>query len=171
MKSELKYGLVTGAILSLVLGAGYLLGSHGVRLALGKYGAVGSSVALVAMLVPLLRQKRAAAPDGRLSLVEGTSAGVFASLVAALVVCSLLFAYNRYINPDWLDNALDWRVARMRADGISELEIRREITLYRQTGSPPGLLATTMLGMAVMSVILSLVLTVNLRPRPESHPT
>ena len=170
MRPELKYGLITGAGVSLLLGTGYVLGSHGIRLALGQYGGYFSGLVILVALVPLLRQKQAGAPGGRLGFVQGIYSGLLASLVAALLICSLLFAYNRFVNPYWLDDALDWRVARMRAEGITETEIRREITFYRQAVSPPGLVTSTLLGMPLMGGFFSLALIIYLRPRSAAPP-
>jgi len=74
------------------------------------------------------------------------------------------------LNPYWLDDALDWRVARMRAEGITETEIRREITFYRQAVSPPGLVTSTLLGMPLMGGFFSLALIIYLRPRSAAPP-
>jgi hypothetical protein len=170
MRPELKYGLITGVAASLLLAAGYHFGSHGFRLGLSQSGGYFSGVVLLAMLFPLLRQKQAAAVGGRLTWSQGIFSGLFASLVAALLICGLLIVYHRFINPYWLDNALDWRVARMRAEGIAETAIRQEITFYRQAGSPAGLIATTLFGMTLMGGLSSIVLILYLRPRPEAPP-
>lgn len=170
MKPEIKYGLITGAGVCLWIIAEYLLGFHTTRLEIGEYSGFFSTLVPVVTLFLLLKGKREAAADGRLGLGQGVCSGLFASFIAALIVYCFMFVYNQFINPGWLDNTLDWKVAQMRAQGLAEIDIRKEITFYRQANSPAGLIVTTLVGMTLMGAIFSLGLTLLLRrqPRPPS---
>lgn len=167
MKPEIKYGLCTGAGLCLWLIAEYLLGFHTTRLEIGEYSGYFSCIVPLVMLFLMLKLKRDAALGGRLDLGQGIWSGVAASFIAGLIACGFMVVYNQFINPGWLDNALDWKVAQMRAQGLAEPDIRRQITFSRQANSPAGLIATTLAGMTLMGAIFSLGLTLILRRRPR----
>ena len=170
MKSEIKYGLITGAGVCLWIIAEHLLGFHTTRHEIGEYSGYFSSLVPLVTLFLLLKGKRETAFDGRLGLVQGIGSGLSASLIAAMLVYCFMVAYNQFINPGWLDNALDWKVAQMRAQGGAETDIRKEITFYRRANSPAGLIATTLVGMTLMGAIFSFGLTLLLRRRPRPPP-
>jgi hypothetical protein len=171
MRPEFKYGLITGVGICLWIVTEYCLGLHTTHLEIGESTGYFSNLIPLATLFLLLRQKQAAAYDGRLTLGQGIASGLVASFLGALIVYAFMLGYNQWINPDWLDNALAAKVALMRAHGIGEVEIRREITFYRQANSPVGLITTTLLGLTVMGGTLSLILTLLLRLRPRPNRT
>jgi hypothetical protein len=97
--------------------------------------------------------------------------GLVASFVAALVFYICLNLYHYYVNPSWVDNQLDWKVAHLRAAGVTETDIRKQIVALRQANGPVGMMlyipAYTVLG-ACVSAIITLWLnwrhTENVRP-------
>lgn len=167
MKPEFKYGLICGAGVCLWIALEYLLGFHTTRPALGTYSGLFSNLIPLTTLFLLLRAKRAAIYDGRLSLGTGIGSGLFASFIAALIVYSFLVAYSRFINPVWIDQALELKVAQLRAQQVAETAIQEKITLYRNAYSPVGLVASIIVGMTLMGGIFSLGLTLLLRQLPH----
>lgn len=165
MRPELKYGLLSGVGICLWITTEYCLGLHTTRLEIGEYTGYFSSIVPVVFIFFLLREKQAANHDRPLTLAQGIAAGLVASLVAAVIVYGFMLAYNRWINPYWVDNALTAKVAHLRAKGVGEMEIRREITFYRNSNTPVGLIATTLVGTTVMGGMISLFLTLLLRLR------
>ena len=165
MKPEIKYGLLAGGGVCLWTTLEYLLGFHTTRPAIGEYSGYFSTVIPLVAVFILLQRKQAAAYDGRLTLAQGINSGIATSFLAALVVCTFLFAYNRFINPNWLDGFLDWKVAQLRVQGVAEVAIRKEIVSYRQANSPIGLVAITLCGMPLIGAVFSLALTLALRLR------
>jgi len=163
MRPEFKYGLLTGAGVCLWIAAEYLLGFHTTHPRIGEYTGYFSTLIPLVFLYLLLRRKQSSAKDGRLTIRQGIASGVVASFLAALIVYGFMLAYNRWIDPDWIDNALLVKVAAMRAKGIGELQIRREITFYRNANSASGMIATTVLAMTVVGAFFSLLLTILLR--------
>ena len=170
MSAELKYGLITGTSVCLGLGLEYWLGFHTTRLAVSESSACISILILLFTLWLLLRHMQADTTAGRLGLVPAVAAGLQSSLVAALVVCSFLLVYSQFINPEWIDTTLDWKVAQLRAAGVAETVIRREIVLFRRANSPAGLVATTVLGMTLMGAVFSFGLALLLRGRASPPP-
>jgi Protein of unknown function (DUF4199) len=169
MKPELKYGLLAGVGVSLWILVEQLLGFHTTHIAVGEYSGYFSNLIPLTLLFLLLKGRRDAA-GGQLALGPGLRAGLYASLIAALVVCCFLVAYSQFINPGWMDQALDWKVAQLRAGGVTEMAIREDIRFFRRANSPAGLILTTLAGMTVMGAIFSLGFTLLLRrwPRPAA---
>ena len=83
------------------------------------------------------------------------------------IVYTFMFAYNHYINPGWLDHALDWRVAQLRTEGVLEPAIREEIRAYRRINSPVGSLLSIVGGTTVLGGLFSLGLTALRRRWPR----
>ncbi len=169
MRPEIKYGLLTGAGLCLWIYAEFFFGLHTSHQEIGRYSGVLSHLVPLGMLYLLLRAKRDSSPDGRLELADGIWSGVAASLFAALLVYGFAVAYNLYFDPDWIDNALAWKVARWRAQGIAETDIRQQITFFRHANNPAGLLTSTLATIVLPGTIFSLGLTVFLRRQSGRH--
>ncbi len=168
MNPELKCGLVTGAGVCLWIMGEFLLGFHTTRLEIGAYSGYFACVIPLTTIYLLLRRKRAAAPGGRLGFWAGVRSGLHAAFIAGVIVYGFMFLYNRFINPDWLDHALEWRVARLRAAGLAETAIREEIKDYRQMNGPVGSLISLVAGTTVMGGIFAAGLTLLLRLRPRA---
>jgi hypothetical protein len=168
MRPELKFGLLSGAGVCLWILGEFLLGFHTTRLGIGVYSGYFSCVIPLAALYLLLARKRAAAPDGRLGLGAGVRSGLQAAFISGVIVYGFMLAYSQFINPGWLDHALDWRVAQWRADGMAEVAIREQIRLYRQLNGPLGCLVSLVAGTTVMGGIFAAGLTLLLRRRPRA---
>jgi hypothetical protein len=167
VKPEFKYGLITGGLLCLWIMLQYLLGLHSTRAALGAYTGYLSNLIPLVTLFLLLRRKRAAIYDGRLSLAAGIWAGLYASFVAALIVYCFLVSYTHFINPIWIEQALEQKVALWRTQQLTEPAIQENITRYRDGYTPVGLVGTTIVGMTLMGGLLGLGLTLLVRQLPH----
>jgi hypothetical protein len=167
MKPELKYGLVAGTGVCLWIMGEYLLGFHTTRLEIGLYSGYFSCLIPLVTLFLLLKGKRDAAPDGRLGFWPGLRTGLHAAFISGAIIYAFMLLYNHFINPGWLDNALEWRVASLRADGVAEAAIREEIRTYRQMNSPLGCLISLVAGTTVMGGVFAAGITLLLRRRPR----
>ncbi len=167
MKPELKYGLFSGAAVCLWIALEYWFGFHTTRPEIGAYTGLLSNLIPLTMLFLLLRAKRAVIYDGRLSLGAGIGSGVLASFIAALLVYSFLVSYSRFINPTWIDQALELKVTQWRAQQLAEAAIQGKITHYRNAYSPVGLVATIIVGTTLMGGLFSLGLTLLIRQLPH----
>lgn len=167
VKPELKYGLICGAIVCAWIALEYLLGFHTTRPEIGAYSGFLSNLIPLVTLFFLLRAKRARVYDGQLSLGAGIWAGVYASFVAALIVYTCLVLYSHFINPTWIDQALEAKVAAWRAQQVAEGDIQNRITVYRNAYTPIGLVGTIIVGMTLMGGLFSLGLTLLVRHLPH----
>lgn len=167
MRPELKYGLIAGAGVCLWIMGEFLLDFHTTRLEIGAYSGFFSALIPLTALFFMLRRQRDSAPDGRLTLWPGVKSGLQAAFISGVIVYGFMLAYNQFINPGWLDHALDWRVAQLRADGVAEPAIRKKIKFYRQMNGPVGTLLRSVGGTTVMGGIYSAGLTLLLRRWPR----
>lgn len=170
MKPELQYGLLGGAAMIGWTLLEYAAGVHNTRLALGNYTAWGSEVILLLMLWRLLPLKFARLDRYWLPAWEAGWYGASASLVAGLVFYIFLNAYVTWINPEWPDLHLEWRVAQMRAGGESEQVIRQFVRSFRWSLGPVGLAAFTVGLFPLLGGAFSAVLSLWLNLRRKEPP-
>lgn len=162
IRPEFKYGLSAGAGISLWFYAEFLFGLHTTRLELGESTGKLSTVVLIIALWRILAMKQKALGPA-FSLPRGLLTGFLTSLVAAVVIYIFQSFYSQFINPGWLDAALKWKVAQLRADHLSEEAIRAQIALYRQLNSPGGMLIFTVLNWSLQGAVMSVFLTLWLK--------
>lgn len=167
MKPEFKYGLICGAAVCIWVGLEYFLGLHTTRPQIGAYTGLLSNLIPLTTLFLLLREKRRQIYDGRLSLAAGIGAGLYASFIAALIVYSFLVVYTHFLNPTWIDQALEIKVAAWRAQSVAETDIQQQITRFRNAYTPVGLLGTILVGTTLMGGLFSVPLTLLVRQLPH----
>ncbi len=169
MRPEITWGLISGTGVCLWIALGHQLGTHTSSTGLGTYSGILSNLIPLTALFLLLRAKRARLYDGRLSLAAGIGSGVFMSFVASLVVYSFLATYSHFINPTWIDQMLEVRVAQQRATGLSEAVIQERILATRDDYSPVGLLRTIILSTTLMGGLYALAVTLLVRQLPHQE--
>jgi hypothetical protein len=163
MSPAFKYGLLAGLGSCLWIYAEFALGLHTTRPALGEWSGYLANLIPLLALTLLLRQVRA---DGQLTLGRGLRTGLYASLVAALLTYCFLLVHNQVIDPGWMDTALEVKVAQLRAQHMTELDVRAEIIAFRRMNSPLGLVTGTLLGMTLTGGLFSAIITLILRRQP-----
>jgi len=166
MTPEFKYGLLSGAGVSLWMLAEYKLGLHTTYLEYGKYTGYFSLLIPLLTLFFLLRKKLA---DEQLGFGASVVSGLTASFLGALIVYGFALAYNQWINPEWIDNALALKVSAMRAQNVDENDIRSAITAFRQANRPIGLAIRIIGSLTVIGGIFSALLTWVLRPQSQQR--
>jgi hypothetical protein len=168
MRPEFKYGLIIGVGLSLWQLAENLLGLRVTYKEAGLWPTYLSTLIPTAALLLLLRQKQRTDPGQQLTLGQAITSGLVASFLGSMIVFVFLLAYNQWINPDWIDNALAVKVAALRAHHIDEADIRREITTFRQINSPIGLVVNPVITLTVTGGILSAAISILLNRQTRS---
>lgn len=139
MSPSLKYGLLAAGATSLWLLLAYALGLHTQHIALGHYANYGAEVILIVALWRVLHRELHAQNRYWLPVWLGLLQGMLTALVAAMGVYIFLSLYLNFINPDYPDLHLDWRVATMRANNVSEEDVRAMARAYRWSLGPVGL--------------------------------
>jgi hypothetical protein len=160
MRPEFKYGLAIGVGLSLWQFIAHSLGLHVFHQDVELWVGYVSNLVPAAALFLLIRQKQAEATNHRFTPGQAIASGMTASFLGAMIVFVFQMAYNRWINPDWIDNALTVKVAALRAHEVAEIAIRREITLFRQANNPIGLIIGIVLNLTVTGGIISAAIAI-----------
>ena len=170
MRPELKYGLVAGLGMSGWTLLEHVLGFHTRRLDLGEITSWGTLVILAASLYFLLRHHLVAGRRYWLPAWESVLYGALASLVAAMVFYIFQGLYHTFLNREWVDLYLEWKVAQKRAAGVGEEEIRAFARSVRWQCSPAGLAVMTLGLHTLFGGLLSAMLSLWLNWRHVEKP-
>lgn len=167
MKPEIKYGLAGGVAVCLWSALAQALGFHTTRPEMGRYSDLLANLIPITALFGLLRAKRAKIYDGRLSLASGIGAGLYSSVIAAMIVYIFLVTYTHFINPTWIYQVLEVKVAAWRAQQVPEAGIQARIIAYRDAYAPDQLALNIILGRTLIGGVCALGLTLLVRQLPH----
>ncbi len=168
MKIEFKYGVISGAGVCAWVLAEYLLGFHNQHLAIGKFTGYLATVIPVVVLYRALKEKRDRQPDGDLATDDGIKAGLVISAIAGVITTAFFWAYKHFINPGWLDRALEFEKAQMANAGATAETIDRKVAAFNALNSDEIQIVTGLIGTMVVGLAISLVLTSILKKKtPE----
>ncbi|MEO6993347.1 MAG: DUF4199 domain-containing protein [Lacunisphaera sp.] len=160
MRPESKYGLIIGLGLSLWQFFEHRLGFRVAHQDIGVWTGYLSNLIPALALFLLLRQKQIKATDHGFTPGQAIVCGLLASFLGAMILFIFQMAYNQWINPDWIDNALAVKVAALRVHDVAEVAIRRDITLFREMNSPIGLIIGTLLNVTVTGGLISAAIAI-----------
>lgn len=166
----MKYGLLAAAAMSAWLFASYALGLHTKYFAWGRIADWGTEAILVFALWRLLRDRLRVPGRTWLPVWQGLLHGLLASLVAAMGYFIALSLYLHYVNPDFPDLFLEWRVAELRAAGTPEEEVRNIARQFRWSTGIIGLPVTVLGGFMAIGFFLSPLFTLWLNWRHKEIP-
>jgi len=155
MAPAMKYGLLAATGMGCWLLTEFALGLHGRFIGLGHYTSRGTEVILVLALWRLHHQQVHAANRYWLPVWEALLHGLLAALVAAMGLYVFLSAYLHFLNPFFPDDYLNWLVANLRADQVSEEVIREKVRIFRWTYGPVGLPVVTLGTCLLISLVAS----------------
>lgn len=170
MKIEIKHGVICGTGVCAWILVEYFLGFHDEHLAIGKFTGYLATVIPVVVLYRALKEKRAQQPDGDLATGDGLKAGLVISAIAGVITTAFFWAYKHFINPGWLDRALEFEKAQMAKAGATAEMIDRKVAVFNAMNSDEIQIVTGMIGTMVMGLAISVVLTSILKkksPEPE----
>ncbi|MFZ5495198.1 MAG: DUF4199 domain-containing protein [Verrucomicrobiota bacterium] len=143
MHPTLKHGLQAAGATNLWLLLAYALGLHTRHLALGHYANYGAEVFLALALWRSLHGYLHGHNCYWLPVWRGLIHGMGTALVAAMGTYVFLSLYFTFINPGYPDLYLEWQIARLRAAGESEAQVRAMARAYRWSTGPVGLPVST----------------------------
>jgi hypothetical protein len=158
MKTELKYGLITGFGVSIYVMIEYLLGFHTTRPDIGEYSGYFSSVIPIVALLFAIKEKRSRSFGGYISFWQGFITGMVVTVISALIITGFFVVYNEYINPEGTRYISDWRAEQMREQNISEDAIAVSIEEYNAMNNPLFIFAGTFLMGLLITAILAFLL-------------
>lgn|GEM_PF-1451894 len=169
MKPELKFGLLSGAAVSVWLLATSLAGFHFQRLEVVKYSGTLSLVVLAGFIRFALKSARDRAPDGALTLEQGWRTGTLIALVSASVSALFKVAHNHVLNPGWVEKAIAWERARMEAQQAAPRKIERMETFLRTTNGDLFLVTFGILDTVVLGTFIALGLAASMKRPPRGQ--
>lgn len=170
MAPGLKYGFFAAAGMIACLLLAYVTGLHSKYLAAGQIMDWAADIVLVVALWRLLYDRLYTPNRYWLPLWQGLLHGLFASVVAAMCFYMAYSLYLQFVNPEFPDLLLEYRVAQMRADLIPEEEIRAVARNFRWSVSPIGLPISVGLYYIAIGFVASPILTLWLNWRHKQRP-
>ena len=159
MKLEIKYGLISGAGVCAWVLVEFFLGFHNEQLAIGKISSTLATVIPVVVLYRALKEKRDQRPDGELDTTAGLKSGLAISVIAAAMTTVFLWVYQHFINPGWMEKALEFEKAQMASAGATAEAIERRVAVFNILHSDGIQIITGLTGTLVMGLAISLIIT------------
>ena len=170
VKIEIKYGVISGEGVCAWVLVEYFLGFHNEHLAIGKITGYLATVIPVVVLYRALKEKRDQQPDGDLATGNGIKAGLVISAIAGVITTAFFWTYKHFINPGWMDRALEFEKAQWANAGVGTEMIDRKVAAFNALNSDEIQVVTGLIGTMVVGLAISLVLTSILKkksPGPE----
>ncbi len=174
MKTALTYGAAMAVANTLVTLILYLAGLHDsaekLRLAQWVGGLAGAGVTIGALTLAI-REKRTAFPaDETWGYGNAVGCGLLTTVFGSLFGTIAGYVYFAFIHPDMSDVIYQGQVAAMEARGMPAAQIERAEPIMRKWMSPPILALIQLFFGFVWSTVLTLIVAIFLRRRPEVAP-
>ena len=162
MSTEIKYGLITGIAVCIWVFIEYLLGFHTANPEAGEFTGYFAFIIPIVTIFLGIKEKREMHYDGLISVSHGVKTGILISLYAGIISSVFYVVYYRFINPDYINIAIQFEKQRLETLGRSPAEISAQIEQTRMMFSPvyqfiAGLISTLLTGLLI-SIVLSLLL-------------
>lgn len=127
LKTEIKFGIITGTGLCLWILAEYLLGLHSTRMHIGEYTIYFSVIIPMVTIYLGLKEKRDKRLNGKFSFRSGIKAGLMISLIAAIITTLFLIFYFNYINPQYADIGVAFYKGKIIQSGKTAIQQTEEL--------------------------------------------
>lgn len=137
MKPEYRYGLSCGAGLIGWVLIEFALGFHTTSLEIGQYSGYFSIIIPIVVIYIALREQQLRSA-GFLNFKEGINTGFQIALYSAVLFSLFLYAYNNYINPEWIDSLVEWQRKKLILDGATDDEIGKFMAQNRRMNNTVG---------------------------------
>lgn len=139
LKTALKFGFFAGLIMTVIGFVSLALSGgenpdYGTGEILGYTSMVLSSV----MVVVGIYQYREKTLGGTIGFGKALKLGTLISIVAGLMFVLFDVVYVQAVNPDFMQEYMDYTVAQMEADGATQTEIDAMIAEYEAFQGPMG---------------------------------
>lgn len=127
LKTEIKFGIITGAGICLWILLEFLLGFHTIKMDIGE------CTTYFVVLVPLftlylgIKEKRDKRNKGQISINHGIKTGLMISLIATVIIASFLIIYFNYLNPEYAELGIAYQKKKMILRGKTSDEIAAEM--------------------------------------------
>lgn len=168
IKTDLKFGIITGITVCAWILIEFFLGFHTTRLSVGEYSSYFAIVIPLVTLYMGIKEKRDRYYKGKITVSAGIRTGLMITLVSAIITTIFLVIYYNYINPDFIQIGLALQKHRIILTGRTELEIAREMEKIREIFSFTHQLLYGILSTLGIGFVISLALSVLLKNNKTS---
>jgi hypothetical protein len=162
MKPEIKYGIITGLLICLWVMIEYFLGFHTTKFETGKYSGYFATIVPIITIYLLLKNKREFY-NNTLTLKQGLRAGTLMSLITAIITTVFFLIYNHYINPGWMQQAMEWEKNNMLKQGLPQAVIDSQLSKFNSMNTDSAQIVQGLIGTIMMGMIISFFMTLTLR--------
>jgi hypothetical protein len=163
MRTEVKYGVITGIAVCSWVVIEYLLGFHTSRLEIGKYSGYFSMIIPFVTLFLAIREKLNETEEESLSVWQGIRTGVLVSFLSAVITAVFMLLYNNLINPGWQRAAMEMQKRQMMQGGMSLEAVNKYMKDYEIFMSGPIQFTLIIVGTVASGFVLSLILCLILK--------
>ncbi len=169
LKTEIKYGIITGAGICIWLLIEFFLGFHTEKMYIGEY------TTYFVVLIPLLtlymgiKEKRDRINNGQISIGSGIKTGLMISLIATVIIALFLIAYFNYINPNYAEFGVAYQRQKLILSGKSTDEIAGELESIKNMFRFINQLLFGTLGVVGTGFIISIALSLFLKKNPGKN--
>ena len=170
MKTEIKYGLITGAGVCLWVMTVYFLGFHTApeKMHIGEYSGFFSYIIPIVCLYLGIKNKRDKELGGYIRFGQGLTTGFLMTLITALITVIFFFIYNKFINTDWMEIGIEYTRKKLVVEGLNPAEISLRIENMRKMYTLKMQLTGAFIGTIIQGMILSVVISFILRKENKS---
>lgn len=173
MKPTLSYGLgiaIAGAVLTFAL---YFLGYHNDPEKFGTAqivaGVVGFAITIVGLVLGM-QAVREATPDRSLSYGRAVGAGALITLIAGIFGAIVMFAYGKFINPEFHELIYQAQVDKMMEKGTSQSDVERAEGIMRFFTGPIWMAVAQVIFSPIIGTLLSLIIAIFVKRPPSAEP-
>ena len=163
LKTEIKYGIITGLIICLWHLIEYFLGFHSYKMHIGEYTTYFVVIIPFITLYLGIKEKRDKIYNGRISLRQGVRTGLMISLIGTVIVAVYLIIYFNSINPNFLDLSIAYQKSKLMSRGRTAEEITTEMDRLKFMFNFVNQLLFGIIGLVTSGFIISFALSMLLK--------
>lgn len=156
---ELRFGILTGLLISAYILTEFFLGFHTAKLEIGEISGYFSGFIPLVTYYFALKQKQRDNYQGSMTFINGVVSGLLITVVVGLVLVVFFALYNTVINPEYTELGIVYETAKMKQQGIADSTITRFMTEYRQKIGLGNTLFMVFFGTLVQGALISMIVT------------
>ncbi len=163
LRTEAKFGLLTGIGICLWILLEYMLGFHTTKMHIGRY-----SMYLV-LLIPILtiylalKEKRDLQLKGKISINNGIRAGLMISLIASIIISVFLIVYFNYINPQYSELGVAYYKEKIILSDKTLIQQTQELDSIKRMFGFINQLLFGIIGTIGIGLFISLIVSIYLK--------
>ncbi|HET6244590.1 MAG: DUF4199 domain-containing protein [Bacteroidetes bacterium] len=165
MKTEIKYGLITGVLGAAWLYIEYVIGLH------DTYIDYHPKVTMFALFIPVvtivlaIREKRNKSQEGMITFWQGVLTGFGVSLIAAIINVGAQWLYLTVINPEWTSFMVEMTRIKASEKLADPIQIENQVKEAEQYFTKGNYLQQSFYAPFILGIVISLIASGILRKK------